>query len=184
MWLAIAAFWLPDAGLAEENGTGRVKEQVELEPMVVTAEKREGDAWKIPGGISVVGDGRIEDFRLNSVRDIVAVVLNFYVTDTGMTDQSFASMRGIGSSMTGTPTVGVYVDNVYVQPTSSDFFSRSHISAHTVTELHSRHRKQFVERFQNHDAGQSGYLPHHRIHLRFHEKIHKSLIAVDRKSVV
>lgn len=116
IWLAVAAFWLPDAGLAEENGTGRVKEQVELEPMVVTAEKREGDAWKIPGGISVVGDGRIEDFRLNSVRDIVAVVPNFYVTDTGMTDQSFASMRGIGSSMTGTPTVGVYVDDVYAQP--------------------------------------------------------------------
>ena len=46
----------------------------------------------------------------------MAVVPNFYVTDTGMTDQSFASMRGIGSSMTGTPTVGVYVDDVYVQP--------------------------------------------------------------------
>ncbi len=88
------------------------KAALEMETITVTAEKREGNVQDIPGSVSVVGDVQLNDLKMDEVKDISILIPNFYITDTGA-DQSFASMRGIGASMAGAPTVGIYVDDIY-----------------------------------------------------------------------
>ncbi|PID78235.1 MAG: hypothetical protein CSA18_02525 [Deltaproteobacteria bacterium] len=88
------------------------KTAMQIETITVTAQKREGKIQDIPSSVSVVSDVQLDDLKMDSVKNISALIPNFYVTDTGA-DQSFASMRGIGASMAGAPTVGIYVDDVY-----------------------------------------------------------------------
>ncbi len=92
--------------LAEERAA------LEMETITVTAEKREGNVQDIPASVSVVSDVQLTDLKMDEVNDITTLIPNFYITDTGA-DQSFASIRGIGASMAGAPTVGIYVDDVY-----------------------------------------------------------------------
>lgn len=86
----------------------------EMNTIVVTAEKRESDVREIPGSVSVVGEEQVDDYDLESTKDIVSMVPNLYITETGnalMT--TFAAMRGITGGMVQIPAVGFYVDDVY-----------------------------------------------------------------------
>ncbi len=109
-WLYLGAFFISflliSPALAEENVA------LEMETITVTAEKREENIQDIPASISVVSDVQIDDLKMEEVKEISALIPNFYITDTGA-DQSFASIRGIGASMAGAPTVGIYVDDIY-----------------------------------------------------------------------
>jgi iron complex outermembrane receptor protein len=113
LWLTGLLLHLAGAAFAAGSDESRTGEELlfQLETMTVTAEKREGDVQDIAGSLVVLDEVRIEDSGLGSVRDIVAMTPNLYVTDTGAS--SFASLRGIGASMIGAPTVGVYIDDVY-----------------------------------------------------------------------
>ncbi|PIE70579.1 MAG: hypothetical protein CSA22_06885 [Deltaproteobacteria bacterium] len=106
LWTLLLSFFLVGPAPAEE------KTALEMETIRVTAEKREGNIQEIPGSISVVSDVQLDDLKMDEIKDISFLVPNLYITDTGA-DQSFASMRGIGASMAGAPTVGIYVDDVY-----------------------------------------------------------------------
>ena len=104
---------------AEEDSeeTGQSTRPFELESLTVTAEKRKDDAQKIPASITVLGETRIEDFDLKTTVDLVGLTPNLYVTRSGNPmAATFAAMRGITSSMTGTPVLGFYVDGIYYSP--------------------------------------------------------------------
>jgi iron complex outermembrane receptor protein len=88
--------------------------QVELEPITVTAEKREKSVQEIPGSVSVFSGAQIEDFGFKTTPDLVSMTPNLYVTQTGNAMMTtFAAMRGVTGSMTGIPALGFYVDDVY-----------------------------------------------------------------------
>lgn len=111
MALAILCSTLgPSLARSEEshaNGT------VELAPMTVTAEKREGDASAIPTSITLLNETQIQDFDLKSASDLEALTPNLYITRGGASTSNRAAMRGITSSMTGDPVMGFYLDGVY-----------------------------------------------------------------------
>jgi iron complex outermembrane receptor protein len=104
---------------AEENKTNThtdvsTEEEFKLEPMIVTVEKREKNVQEIPNSVSVVSETQIADFNLKTTKDIVSMTPNLYITDTGNGLMStFASIRGITGGMTGIPSLGFYVDDVY-----------------------------------------------------------------------
>jgi iron complex outermembrane recepter protein len=91
--------------------------QVDLGTLTVTAEKRESDAQEIPVGMTVLGETQIQDFDLKTTADLIGLAPNLYVTQSGNPmAASYAALRGITSSMTGTPSLGFYVDGVYYAP--------------------------------------------------------------------
>lgn len=112
LWMAHAAII---ASLCLPQGLFAAQVQpTELESITVTAEKRETPVQEIPASISVVSDMQISDANLSSTLDLARVIPNLYITNTGngaMTN--FIALRGITGSMTGTPAVGFYVDDVY-----------------------------------------------------------------------
>jgi iron complex outermembrane recepter protein len=107
---------------AEENKANTqtdvlTEEEFKLEPTIVTAEKREKNVQEIPGSVSVISTRQMEDFNLENTMDIVSMIPNLYITQSGNPmAASYAAMRGITSSMTGSSVLGFYVDGVYYSP--------------------------------------------------------------------
>ena len=90
-------------------------QDIKLEKLTVTADKQGAkDITQIASTISVIDDVKLNDLLLNSSIDLQNIITNFYITKTGPAAMTtFASMRGITGSMTGIPSVGFYVDDIY-----------------------------------------------------------------------
>ncbi|KMY67333.1 hypothetical protein AAU61_10820 [Desulfocarbo indianensis] len=98
----------------ENSATKASKDEIKIDDIVVTAEKRDGKAQDIPASVTVVTEEQLEDFGLASTLELVDLVPNLYMTQTGNTMMTtFAAMRGVMGAMTQTPVVGFYVDDVY-----------------------------------------------------------------------
>lgn len=82
----------------------------QLEPVVVTAQKIEEEAQKIPSGISTLSGKQVQQFRLWNLRDITAIVPNLYSADPG-DNRNVTSVRGI-TSTSYDPAVATYLDGV------------------------------------------------------------------------
>ncbi|WP_347839340.1 TonB-dependent receptor [uncultured Draconibacterium sp.] len=65
----------------------------------------------VPASISLISARMIENDEITSIADISSRVPNFFMMDYGSKLQSPVFIRGIGSRL-GTPSVGLYVDNV------------------------------------------------------------------------
>lgn len=85
----------------------------ELEEIVVTAEKRELNTRDIPSALSVVTSRNIPGENNPDLRNISAIVPNFYMQEGGLKLSTPIYIRGIGT-VSGTPPVGLYVDGVPV----------------------------------------------------------------------
>jgi iron complex outermembrane receptor protein len=90
-------------------------EETKLNTLTVTADKQgEKNIEKIPGTVSVLNDMKIDDYQIKNTTDLVTMTPSFYITKAGPSSaDSFAAMRGVSGSMTGTPSVGFYVDDIY-----------------------------------------------------------------------
>ena len=89
-----------------------------LEEVVVTARKREETALDAPLSITALGAGQIEARKIRGLTDLAVSMPNVALDDVGTT-RGIAnfSMRGLGinSSIPSIdPTVGVFVDGVYL----------------------------------------------------------------------
>jgi iron complex outermembrane receptor protein len=86
-----------------------------LSPIVVTAEKRKQDLQNVPASITSIDSTQIEDNQITTMKDVFKMAPNIYITKTGPSavSASFATMRGIASSMGNSPVLGVYIDDVY-----------------------------------------------------------------------
>lgn len=82
----------------------------QLDPVVVTAQKTEEEAQKIPAGISTLSGKQVQQYRLWNLRDITAIVPNLYAADPG-DNRNVTSIRGIASTSYD-PAVATYVDGV------------------------------------------------------------------------
>ena len=84
-----------------------------LEEVIVTAQKRAQGLQDVPISISAVSGEKIEDFNISSLGDLSGSIPNLQITKTGITNQ--IGMRGVysGSNKGFEQSVAMYVDEVY-----------------------------------------------------------------------
>jgi iron complex outermembrane receptor protein len=91
---------------------------MQIEEIVVTAQKREENLQSVPIAVSAFGHETLERIGANRAGDIGRLVPNLSATATPSSTSTIAySIRGIGQVeplMTVDPGVGIYVDGVYV----------------------------------------------------------------------
>jgi iron complex outermembrane recepter protein len=83
---------------------------VQLEDIVVTADKREQVLQKTPGSISAFSSRDVQQYRLWNSKELTALVPNLYANNSG-DDRNVTSIRGI-TTTSYDPAVAVYVDGV------------------------------------------------------------------------
>lgn len=95
---------------------------IDIEGTVVVASPKETQTLRRQAmSVSILGEQRLADFDVRSVRGLSGVVPNFYSPDYGSRLSSAIYVRGIGSRI-NSPAVGLYVDNIpYVDKTAYDF---------------------------------------------------------------
>ncbi len=104
MAVAITSF-AAQATFAQDNLT--------LEEVVVTAQKRAESLQDVPISVSAVGGEKLADAGIEKVADLTAYVPNLHMTETGISTQ--LRIRGIGSGNDQgfEQSVGQYVDGIY-----------------------------------------------------------------------
>ncbi len=89
--------------------------------IVVTAQKREQQLVDVPISIAALGSDQIENNQITEIRDFTGQVPNLFVNNfNGRSDTVRLFIRGIGQNdvtLTQDPSVGLYVDGVYVGTT-------------------------------------------------------------------
>lgn len=111
----------PQSGAAREDAEAASTPAVTgtnafvLDPLMVTANKREENVQNVPASITPISETQIEDQRIETIDDVFRYAPNIYITRTSSVPigSTFGSVRGITSSMGGEPAMGVYVDDVY-----------------------------------------------------------------------
>ncbi|RLA86995.1 MAG: hypothetical protein DRG58_11310 [Deltaproteobacteria bacterium] len=83
----------------------------ELEPMTVTAEKREENIQEVPVSITALSGVQIEDSGITSIKDFSLQIPSLHIVTWGTRRNSHIYMRGIGATLND-PAVGFYVDDV------------------------------------------------------------------------
>ena len=97
-----------------------------LEEVVVTAQKREQSLQDIPIAITAFGVREIEQRGIQDITDIGTIVPNVKIaampTNTGKAAVSIRGSVTSNPAITWEPTVGIYLDNVYVGKISGNIF--------------------------------------------------------------
>jgi len=96
-----------------ENITLNIELQNEnksLDEVVVTAQKTEEQAQRIPVAITTISSKQVQDYRLWNSKDISAIVPNLYSGNSG-DERNVTSIRGI-TSTSYDPAVSTYIDGV------------------------------------------------------------------------
>nr|MBI1228529.1 TonB-dependent receptor plug domain-containing protein [Cytophagales bacterium] len=88
----------------------KIKEE-ELQPVTVSAQKRDEVLQYVPAPISVIDRRGIEKGELRVLSDLPALAPNLNIVDAGAPIAQIPSIRGF-NSFGGEPAVGVYVDGV------------------------------------------------------------------------
>ncbi len=82
----------------------------QLDEIVVTANKREEDLQKVPGGITALSAGAVQDYKLWNLKDITAIAPNLYSASPG-DNRNVTGIRGIVTTSYD-PAVATYIDGV------------------------------------------------------------------------
>jgi iron complex outermembrane receptor protein len=98
-----------------DNGGAQLSFQLntadkQLDEVVVTAQKRDEDAQKLPLSISTFSAKQVEDYKLWNSKDITAIIPNLYSANPG-DNRNVTSIRGI-TTTSYDPAVVTYVDGV------------------------------------------------------------------------
>ncbi|MFN8356347.1 MAG: TonB-dependent receptor [Spirosomataceae bacterium] len=81
-----------------------------LDEVVVSAEKSEQKAQRVPVAISTITSKQVSNYRLWNLKEVMGIVPNFYSESPG-DDKNVASIRGITSASYDQP-IAVYLDGV------------------------------------------------------------------------
>ncbi|MBE9570819.1 MAG: TonB-dependent receptor, partial [Proteobacteria bacterium] len=103
-----------DVGKSEAAGEKEgVKRPVEIEQMVVTAQKQEENVQEVPVSITVFDGLDIEDKKIESIRDMADFVPNLMIYQHGHVGMNAPTMRGISAPPESLRvSTGLYVDGV------------------------------------------------------------------------
>ena len=102
--------------LAEDELLGE-NDPFTLDTVVVRADKMQVDVQSLPSSASVFSSDTVETRNIEETKDVFNIAPNMFFIKAGPdahTGDSFASVRGITSFMSGAPVLGVYVDDVYI----------------------------------------------------------------------
>ncbi|WP_169727819.1 TonB-dependent receptor [Desulfovibrio inopinatus] len=89
---------------------------MDMDAIVVRADKMQEDVQSIPSSVSVLSSDDVEIRQVEKTKDIFKVNPNMFFVKSGPDaheGDSFASVRGITSFMSGAPVLGFYVDDIY-----------------------------------------------------------------------
>lgn len=114
----IFALFLSSAARADDQ---EKKQGLVLQPVTVTAQKREENVQEVPVSVGVLDSVTLEEQRITEFLDLSGVTPNLYMAGIGSpTDYAFVGIRGrINSGVDLDPTVTVMVDGVPL----SDFYT-------------------------------------------------------------
>jgi iron complex outermembrane receptor protein len=100
---------------------------IEIEEIVVTAERREASVQDTPVAVSAYGEQQMEVLQIENTIDLINVVPNLFGgNNTGLGTANMYYLRGQGndeSISTFDPPVGTYVDDVYVTRQNANNFA-------------------------------------------------------------
>ncbi len=105
--ILILTFVIGRSGLSQSI----LPDSVQLSEVVVTAEKRNQRIKELPTSVTSISLSRIESEKAKSLRNISAIVPNFYMPEYGSKLTAPVYIRGVGSRI-NSPSVGLYVDRV------------------------------------------------------------------------
>lgn len=109
---------------AQEAQSSTSTGKKEIEEVTVTATRRETALQETPIAISAFGAEELKKFDMRDSRDLMSVVPNLYVQRvfSSPSTQQYG-MRGLGQSDTpADPTVGVYIDDIYLPRSVAQLF--------------------------------------------------------------
>lgn len=94
--------------------------QLRNDIVVLSSTKETNSLKSLPAAVSVFSPKNLAGMQIQSMKDLSAIVPNFYVPNYGSKMTSPLYIRGIGAR-TGSQTVSLYVDNVpYFNPSAFD----------------------------------------------------------------
>jgi iron complex outermembrane receptor protein len=90
-----------------------------LDPVKVTAQKKEQEAQEIPVSLSVVNELDLEDRNIGNLEDLVDYIPNMGISDTSILGENVITLRGITADpQTRTTATGLFIDGA---PTIASF---------------------------------------------------------------
>lgn len=115
---------LAATAFAEDNKTlpNDTTKVIDIEEVVIIASPKEtGKLRELPTSVSLISQKEMQANHITSLKNVSALVPNFYMPDYGSRITSAIYIRGIGSRI-NTPAVGLYVDNIpYIDKSAFDF---------------------------------------------------------------
>jgi len=89
------------------------KETIDLQNMIVTAQKTEQNIQKVPISMTLINEYEIEDKNINTLKDIGKFTPNVMTYDTGIETSVAPSIRGLFAEiLTLESAMGVFIDGV------------------------------------------------------------------------
>ncbi len=124
MLLASACLWAMSA-FAENHPTVVPEDTtrvIDIEEITVIASPKENAKLReLPASVSLISQKEMQKYRITSLKNVSALVPNFFMPDYGSRITSAVYIRGIGSRI-NTPAIGLYVDNIpYIDKSAFDF---------------------------------------------------------------
>jgi iron complex outermembrane receptor protein len=111
--LGSAASWAADQ--SESDNTNRAQPAVDLQEVVVTAEKRDSTVQKTPISLTAITGADLQAQGINNLVEVAQQVpgVSFKTSGPGQTE---LEMRGLTSTGGESPTVGFYLDETALTP--------------------------------------------------------------------
>lgn len=123
-----SAFAQDTAAPPSADDNSAADDMVGASDIIVTAQKRQESAQKVPISLTAVGAQTITELKIANVTDIASVTsgVNYQPSATGVSP--YIRGFGINSGLLGNePPVTTYVDGVYIPSTSSAIFALSNV---------------------------------------------------------
>jgi iron complex outermembrane recepter protein len=110
-----ARFLLAPLALAITPVTTALAEQLPLEEVIVTAQKRAQSIQEVPISITAFSGDFLEENGIQKIEEVAHITPNFSIATSSQASNNRISIRGIGASGNNAiePSVGVFIDGVY-----------------------------------------------------------------------
>ncbi|WP_263147396.1 TonB-dependent receptor [Pseudomonas sp. RIT-PI-AD] len=97
----------------DDSEAGKAKNTA-LETVTVTAERRATDVQKTAVAVSAIGESQLQERQVHTLADLAGQAAGLTLPSSYI-NQQYVFIRGIGNSRpAGNPSVGVYLDDVYI----------------------------------------------------------------------
>lgn len=109
-------------GKADQKLPKDTTKVVDIEEIVIIASPKENAKFRqLPASVSLLSQHDMQANQVSSLKNVSAIVPNFFMPDYGSKLTSAIYIRGIGARI-NTPAVGLYVDNIpYIDKSAFDF---------------------------------------------------------------